>query len=182
MKLLTAAQWLTVFVVMSPIASGTEKIKEKITIEKECPLVKNHSGNWCFHEDPNPTPAVRIRNIVRSWNEKCGPQTVHSEKCEIKDLLKRYHPLSSEVMRVVYSWLYKDQGRMVIPNDWSLVFQGLSDTYFNYVHDDIDRRAIDQAQSYAGVKFHDLAMQAARAANKFKKSDSIDKIIFDLSK
>ena len=109
MKLLTAAPWLTVFVVMSPIASGTEKIKEEITVEKECPLVENHSGNWCFFEDPKPTPAVRIRNIVRSWNEKCGPQTVHSEKCQIKQLIKHHHPLSLEVMRVVYGWIYKDQ-------------------------------------------------------------------------
>ena len=63
---------------------------------------------------------------------------------------------------------------MDTPSDWRDVWHGLSLEYFKVIHEDIDRKAIAQAQAFAGVKFYDLAMEAARAANKFKTSDDID--------
>ena len=174
MKLLTVALLFTVFVVMSPVASGAQLVKENLSIKKECPTIKDYTGNSCLYEAPNPTPATLIFDIIKSWDVTCHPQPTHSEKCEIKQLIKHHHPLSLEVMRVVYGWIYKDQKKMDTPRDWRDVWHGLSLEYFKVVHNDIDRKAIDQAQAFAGVKFYDLAMEAARAANKFKTSDDID--------
>ena len=174
MKILTVALSFAVFVVMSPVASGKQLVKENLSMKKECPTIKDCTGNWCLDEAPNPTPATLIFDIVKSWDVTCHPQPTHSAKCQIKQLIKHHHPLSLEVMRVVYGWIYKDQKKMDTPRDWRDVWHGLSLEYFKVVHNDIDRKAIDQAQAFAGVKFYDLAMEAARAANKFKTSDDID--------
>ena len=173
MKLLSAVLWFTVFVVIFPTPSSAGRIKENSWIGNECPTVKKYTGNWCLFENPVPTPANRILRIIKSWDVTCSSEVIPSEKCQIKKLLKRYHPLSLEVMREVYGWLYKDGNTDNIPDDWREVIHGLSSEYYNVIHDHIDRRAIAQAQSFAGIKFHDLAITAARAADKFKTSDDV---------
>ena len=65
MKLLTVALLFTVFVVTSPVASGTQLVKENLSIKKECPTIKDYTGNWCLYEAPNPTPATLIFDIVK---------------------------------------------------------------------------------------------------------------------
>ena len=66
MKLLTAALSFTVFFVTSPVASGTQLVKENLSIKKECPTIKNYTGNWCLDEAANPTPANLVLDIIKS--------------------------------------------------------------------------------------------------------------------
>ena len=44
-KLLTVALLFTVFFVMSPDVSGTPLVKENLSIKKECPTIKDYTGD-----------------------------------------------------------------------------------------------------------------------------------------